>query len=243
MNFCTRCSSRLVDRESRLRCGARRHSAWRSAPTKEHPPAAGLLAFIFANSDRTLLNLVERRREVRVPLSCVSAIVIEVQTHEDTSHPLKIGGWSQDDEYATGPQSPIVGHKWEPTRKNLFHLKLGSGAGRSFVLRQIRFAAHAGHRIMLIFPVIAARALDPIYDYAAIGADNYATNDQRWSTVRAEMRHALGQLSSSESKRLTHGVANHLDGLCRRCLRLLNPNRRSLNPKPSGAAYVERTRW
>ena len=38
MNFCTRCGSRLVDRESCLRCGARRYSAWRSAPTEEHPP-------------------------------------------------------------------------------------------------------------------------------------------------------------------------------------------------------------
>jgi hypothetical protein len=213
-----------------------------SSQTAEHPPAADLPAFVFAHTERTLLSLFERRREVRVSFSYISGTVIDIQTREDTSPPLRIGAWSQEDDPATGRQSPIVGNKWQPTRNNLLRLKLGSGADRSFMLRQVRFAARAGHRITLIFPVVVARALNPIYDYAAIGAVNYATNDQRWSTAHAKIHHVWDQFPSSESKRFSDGVANHLDGLCRPCLRLLNPYRRSLNPKPSGAAYAGLTR-
>jgi hypothetical protein len=187
MKFCTRCGLRLVDRASCPRCGVRRDVAVDSSRTAEHPPAGDLPAFVFAYTERSLLGLVERKREARVSFSYISGTVIDIQTHEDSSHPLRIGAWSQEDDPATGPQSPIVAHKWQPTRNNVIHLKLGSGAERSFALRQVRFAAHAGHRITLIFPVVAARALDPIYDYAAIGAVNYATNDQRWSTAHAEI--------------------------------------------------------
>jgi hypothetical protein len=177
-----------------------------------------------------------------VSFSYISGTVIDIQTHEDTSHALRIGAWLQEDDPASGPQSPIIAHKWQPTRNNVMRLRLGSGIERSFALRQVRFTARAGHRITLIFPVVAARALNPIYDYAAIGAVNYATNDQRWSTAHAEIHQVWDQIPSSESNRFSDGVANHLDGLCRRCLRLLNPYRRSLNPKPSGAAYAGLTR-
>src|ERR1700720_2747016 len=135
-------------------------------------PAGDLPAFVFAYTERTLLSLVERRREVRVSFSYISGTAVDIQTHEDMSHPLRIGAWSQEDDPATGPQSPIVCHKWQPARNNVIRLKLGSGAERSFMLRQVRFAARAGHRITLIFPVVAARVLDPIYDYATIGAVN-----------------------------------------------------------------------
>jgi hypothetical protein len=242
MKFCTRCGSRLVDRESCPSCGGRRYAAPDSARTAEHPPAGDLPAFVFAYTERTLLSLVERKREVHVPFSYISGTVIDIQMHENTSHPLRIGAWSQEDDPATGAQSPIVGHKWQPTRNNVIRLKLGSGAERSFVLRQVRFAACAGHRITLIFPVVAARALNPIYDYAAIGSVNYATNDQRWSTAHAEIHHVWDQISSSESKRFSNGIANHLDGLCRRCLRLFNPYRQNVIQKPSGAVYAEVTR-
>jgi len=238
MSFCTRCGSHLVDRETCLGCGARRYSALRPAPTEEHPPAGDLPAFVFAYAERTFLNLVERQRQVRVPFTYMSGTVIDIHTHEDTSHPLKIGVWSQEDDPATGPRSPIVGHEWQPSRHNMIRLKLGSGAERSFVLRQVRFAARAGDRITLIFPVAATRMLNPIYDYAAIGAVNYKTGDERWSTAHAEIHQVRDQIPSSESKRFLAGVANHLDGLCRRCLRLFNPYRRSVIRKPPGAVHA-----
>jgi len=237
MNFCTRCGSRLVDRESCLRCGARRYSARRSAPTEEHPPAGDFPPFVFGYTERTLLNLVERQRQVRVPFSYVSGTVIDIQTHEDTGHLARMGIWSKEDNPAVGPQSPIVGHEWQPSRHNVIRLRLGSGAERSFVLRQVRFAARAGDRITLIFPVVAARALNSIYDYAAIGAVNHRTGDERWSTAHPEIHQVRDQLPSSESTRFLSGVANHLDGLCRRCLRLFNPYRRNVIRKPSSAAH------
>ncbi len=236
MKFCTRCGLRLVDRESCPRCGARRDVAVDSSRIAEHPPAGDLPPLVFAYTERTLLGLVERRREARVSFSYISGTVIDIQTHEDTSHPLRVGAWSQEDDPATGPQSPIVGHKWQPTRNNLLRLKLMSGAEWSYMLRQVRFTARAGHRITLIFPVVAVRALSPVYDYAAIGAINYATNDQRWSTAHAEIHHVCDQIPSSKSERFSDAVANHLDGLCRRCLRLLNPYRRNVIQRPCRAA-------
>lgn len=242
MTYCTRCGSRLVDRQTCARCGARRYSALRSAPTEEHPPAGDLPALDFAYTERTLLSLVERQRQVRVPFSYISGTVVDIQTHEDTSHPLRIGAWSQEDDPATGPQSPIVGHESQPSRSNVVRLKLGSGAERSFVLKQVRFAASAGDRITLIFPVVAARALNSLYDYAAIGAVNHRTGDEKWSTAHPEIHQVRDQLPSSESTRFLSSVANHLDGLCRRCLRLFNPYRRNVIRKPSGAAQVGLTR-
>lgn len=227
MSFCTRCGSHLVDRETCLGCGTRRYSALRSAATEEHPPADDLPAFVFAYAERTLLNLVERRRQVRVSFSYISGTVIGVQAHEDTGHLARMGIWSQEDEPSIGLRSPIVGHEWQPSRHNVIRLKLGSGDERSFVLRQVRFAARVGDRITLIFPVAATRALNPIYDYAAIGAVNYRTGDERWSTAHVEIHHMRDQLPSAESKRFLAGLASHLDGLCRRCLRLFNPYRRS----------------
>jgi hypothetical protein len=242
MTYCTRCGSRFVVRQTCSRCGARHYSALRSAPTEEHPPAGDFLPFVFGYTERTLLNLVERTREVRVPFSYISGTVIDIQTHEDTGHLARMGVWSQEDDPAVEPRSPIVGHEWQPFRHHVIRLKLGSGAERSFVLRQVRFAARAGDRITIIFPVAATRMLNPIYDYAAIGAVNYRTGDQRWSTAHAEIHHLRDHLHSSESERFLAGVANHLDGLCRRCLRLLNPYRRSVIRKPSGAAQVGLTR-
>ena len=134
MSFCTRCGLRLVDMEICHRCGVPRDSAMRSAPTEEHPPAGDLPTFVFAYTERTLLNLVECRREVRVPFSYISGTLIDIQTQEDMSHPLRIGAWSQEDDPATGPQSPIVSHKWQPTRNNVIRLKLGSGIERPFAL-------------------------------------------------------------------------------------------------------------
>lgn len=238
MTYCTRCGSRLVDRESCPRYGARRYSALRSAPTEEHPPAGDLPPFVFGYTERTLLNLVERQRQAQVSFSYISGTLIDIQTHEDTGRPLRMGVWSQEDEPAIGLRSPIVGHGWQPFRHHVIRLKLGSGAERSFVLRQVRFAARAGDRITLIFPVAATRMLNPIYDYAAIGAVNYRTGDERWSTAHAEIHQVRDQIPSSESKRFLAGVANHLDGLCRRCLRLFNPYRRSVIRKPSGAAHA-----
>ena len=238
MTLCTLCGSRLVDRQTCARCGARRYSARRSAPTEEHPPAGDFPPFVFGYTERTLLNLVERQRQARVSFSYISGTLIDIQTHEDTGHLAQMGIWSQEDEPSIGPRSPIVGHESQPSRSNVVRLKFGSGAERSFVLRQVRFAARAGDRITLIFPVAATRMLNPIYDYAAIGAVNYRTSDQRWSTANAEIHHLRDQIPSSESKRFLAGVANHLDGLCRRCLRLFNPYRRSVIRKPSGAAHA-----
>ena len=232
MTYCTRCGSRLVNRDSCPRCWARRYSALRSAPTEEQRPARDLPALVFAYAERTLLNLVERQRQMRVPFSYISGTVIDIQTHEDTGHPLKMGVWSQEDNPAVGPRSPIVGHESQPSRSNVIRLKLGSGAERSFVLRQVRFAARAGDRITLIFPVAATRMLNPIYDYAAIGAVNYRTGDERWSTAHAEIHQVRDQIPLSESKRFLAGVANHLDGLCRRCLRLFNSYRQNNSGRP-----------
>ncbi len=93
MNFCTRCGSRLVDRETCLGCGARRYSALRSAPTEEYPLAGDLPPFVFGYTERTLLNLVERQRQARVSFSYISGTLIDIHTHEDTGHLARMGIW------------------------------------------------------------------------------------------------------------------------------------------------------
>ena len=82
MKFCRRCGLRLVDRKSCPRCGASRGVALRSARTAEYPPARDLPALVFAYTERTLLGLVERRRE---SFSYISGTVIDMKTHEDAS--------------------------------------------------------------------------------------------------------------------------------------------------------------
>ena len=87
----------------------------------------------------------------------------------------------------------------------------------------MKFAPALGKRITLIFPVVTVRALNPIYDYAALAAVNYDTGEQAWSTAHPEVHQVWEAVPAEQSKRFSDALANHLEGLCRRCLRMLNP--------------------
>ena len=131
--------------------------------------------------------------------------------------------WSQPDDPIKGPQVPIIVRERQPRIRTVVGLKLGSGAERSIVLAQVKFAPARGSRITLIFPVVAVRALNPIYDYAALAAVNYDTGEQAWSTAHPEVHRLWESAPAQQSKRFGDALANHLEGLCRRYLRLLNP--------------------
>jgi hypothetical protein len=207
MNFCTRCGLRLVDR------------------TAEHPPAGELPPFVFGYTELTLLGLVERKREARVAFSYINGTRLEVRTHEDAEHAVHINLWSQPDDPQSGPRPPIVGKESQPSLRSVVKLRLGSGAERSFVLTQVRLGVSAGNRITLIFPISVERALNPIYDYAAIAAVEYAANDYTWSTTHPEIHALRDRLPADQDAPFADALASYLDGLCRRCLRLFRVNR------------------
>jgi hypothetical protein len=225
MKFCTRCGLRLVDRESCPRCGVRRDVAVYPSRTSEHPPAGDLPPFVFAYNKRTLLGLVERNREARVAFSYINGALLEIGSHEDAEHAVHIRLWSQPDDPQSGPRPPIVRKESQPSLRSIVKLKLGSGTERSFVLSQVQLGARAGNRITLIFPISIERALNPIYDYAAIAAVDFAANDYTWSTTHPEIHALRDRLPADQDEPFADALSSYLNGLCRRCLRLFRANR------------------
>jgi hypothetical protein len=239
MNFCTRCGSRLASQEICRVCGARPYRTERRQPAAEYPPAGDLPQFTF-RYNVALLGLVERERQVSVPFSYINGALADVRTHEDTVHAVHMKLWQQQDDPGSGPHGPIVGRESQPSIRNIVRLRLGSGAERSFVLTQVRFRATAGGRVTLIFPVSIERAVNPIYDYAAIAAVDYAANDFAWSTTHPEIHAIRSRVPEDQTERFGESLAGYLNGLCRRCLRLFGTHGRvAERRRQAGARHGE----
>jgi hypothetical protein len=206
-------------------CGARAFVASHRSPVAEYPAAGGLPTFIFTYNI-AFFGLIERDRKVSVPFSYINGTLLEVRSHEDAAHPVYTQLWSQRDDPHLGPHDPIVGRESLPSIRNIVRLKLGSGVERSFVLTQVRIRARAGSRITLIFPTPIERAMNPLYDHAAIAAVDYAANDYTWSTTHPEIHAIRLRLPEDRSERFADSLASYLNGLCRRCLRLFGAHRR-----------------
>jgi hypothetical protein len=238
MNFCTRCGSRMAGHEICRVCGARPYRTERRPPAAEYPPAGDLPQFTFRYGG-ALLGLVERERQVSVPFSYINGLLVDVRTHEDPVHALHMKLWQQQDDTGSGPRGPIVGRESQPSIRNIVRLRLGSGAERSFVLTQVRLRVKAGSRITLIFPVSIERAVNPVYDYAAIAVVEYAANHFTWSTTHPEIHTIRLRLSEDQTERFGESLASYLNGLCRRCLRLFGEhgrhNRRRIESAPGRA--------
>lgn len=107
----------------------------------------------------------------------INGTLLEIRSYEDAAHSVHTQIWSQNDDPLLGSRYPIVGRESRPSIRNIVRLKLGSGVERSFVLTQVRLGAKAASRITLIFPIPIERAMNPVYDYAAIAAIDYAANN------------------------------------------------------------------
>lgn len=218
MKFCTRCGSRMIDQGVCGFCGRPGYKATLEAPAAEYAPAGNLPPFNYVYR-APLLGLLERERRVVVPFSYINGILLEVRTHEDAAHPVHFRLWSQRDDPRSGPRDPIVGRESQPSIRTIVRLRLGSGAERSFVLSQAKLRTRPGSPVTLIFPVPIERAANPLYDYAAIAAVDYATNDFTWSTANPEIHAIRSRLPHDQVEPFGDSLANHLNGLCRRCLR------------------------
>lgn len=222
MKFCTRCGSRMNDRELCRVCGAVGYRPAHRLPVAEYPPAGDLPTFRY---NIPLFALMERERKVSVPLSYINGTLLEVRSYEDAAHPVHTQLWFQHDNPLSGPCDPIIDKESQPSIRSIVRLKLGSGVERSFVLTQVRLRAKAGNRITLIFPTPLERALNPVYDYAAIAAVDYVPNDYTWSTSHPEIHAIRMRLTEDQSERFADSLASYLNGLCRRCLRLFATSR------------------
>lgn len=220
MKFCTRCGSRIVDQGVCKDCGASRVAALDRNRSPERAPAGDPPTFVFSYTNRSLLGLIEHQRQVRIPFSYINGTVLEVQTHEDETRRVDMRVWLRQDDPTTGPCGPIVRQESQPSIRNVVRLRLGSGAERSFALTQVRFRAPAGSRITLIFPVQTERAMNPIYDCAALGAVDHTANYLGWSTTHPEIHALRERLSEEQAEVFADSLGSFLDGLCRRCLRL-----------------------
>jgi len=226
MNFCTRCGSRLAGLEICRVCGARPfRTERRRSPAAEYPPAGDLPPFTF-RYNVALLGLVERERQVSVSFSYLNGTLSDVRTFEDPAHAVHMKLWQQQDDPSSGPCGPIVGKQSQPSIRNIVRLRLGSGTERSFVLTQVRLRTKVGSRLTLIFPVSIERAINPVYDYAAIAAVDYAANDFTWSTTHPEIHAIRSRLPEDQAERFCDSLAGYLNGLCRRCLRLFGTHGR-----------------
>lgn len=225
MKFCTRCGSRMIDERICRFCNALAHMGGnRRVPEKL--PAGDLPAFTF-RYNIPILGLLARERCESVPFSYVNGTLFEIRTYQDAAHSVHIKIWSQKDNPCLGSSDPIVGRESQPWIRNIVRLRLGSGAERSFVLTQVRSRAKAGNRIGLIFPTPIERALNPIYDYAAIAAVDYGTNDYTWSTTHPEIYAIRSRVPEDEDDAFTDSLACFLNGLCRRCLRVFGTRNRT----------------
>ncbi|SRR5579875_658411 len=241
MKFCTRCGSRIVDQGICGVCGRPPYRAWRQAPTAEYAPAGNLPPFNYIYSV-PLLGLLERERRVVVPFSYINGILLEVRSYEDAAHPIHFKLWSQRDDPCSGPRGPIVGAESQPYLRTIVRLRLADGAKRSFVLSQAKLRSRPGSQITLIFPAPIERAAHPLYDYAAIAAVDYATHDFAWSTAHPEIDALRSRLPEDQIEPFGNSLANHLNGLCRRCLRQFAQYRRPERRYRLAAANQEASR-
>jgi hypothetical protein len=224
MKFCTRCGSRMAGEEICRVCAAHPYRTERRVPAAEYPPAGDLPQFTF-RYNVALLGLVERERQVSIPFSYINGALVDVRTHEDPANAVHTKLWEQRDDPKSEPRGPIVGRQSQPSIRNIVRFRLGSGAERSFVLTQVRFRAKAGSGVTLLFPVSIERASNPVYDYAAIAAVDYAANDFTWSTTHPEIHAIRSRLPEDQAERFGDSLASYLNGLCRRCLRLFAHHR------------------
>ncbi len=236
MKFCTRCGSRMNDREICGACGAVGYRPAHRLPVAEYPPAGDLPTFTFTYSI-PLLALIERERKVSVPFSYIDGTLLEVRSYEDAAHPVHTQLWFQHDNPLSGPCDPIIDKESQPSIRSIVRLKLGSGVERSFVLTQVRLRAKVGSRITGIFPAPIERALNPVYDYAAIAAVDYLANDYTWSTTHPEIHTIRTRLPEDQSESFADSLASYLDGLCRRCLRLFGQPRGQHRTYQVGAGH------
>jgi hypothetical protein len=239
MKFCTKCGSRMIDQSNCHVCGRPAYGAPRCVP--EYAPAGNLPAFHYVYR-APLLGPLERERRIVVPFSYINGTLLEVRAHEDAAHPIHFKLWSQQDDPRSGPRDPIVGRRSQPSIRTIVRLRLGSGAERSFVLSQAKLRARPESRITLIFPVAVERALNPLYDYAAIAAVDHAARDFAWSTAHPELDALRSRLPEKQIEPFGDALANHLNGLCRRCLRLFAQYRRSERRYDLAAADQELSR-
>jgi len=224
-------------------CGVCAAPAFRAAsPEVEYPAAGDLRSFIFKYKVH-LLGLIERERSLGVPFSFVNGTLLEIRTYQDAPNSVHIKIWSEKDDPRLGPCDPIVGKETQPTVRSIVRLKLGSGVERSFVLTQVRPRTKAGNRIGLIFPAPVVRALNPLYDHAALAALDYAANNYTWSTTHPEIHAIRSRLPEDQDHAFTDSLASYLNGLCRRCLRLFKAHERYTQPRYRvGAGQAELNR-
>ena len=241
MRFCTRCGSRMIDRDTCGVCGASAYKAPHRSPVAEYAPTGDLPAFNF-KYPVPFLGLVERERDVSVPFSYINGTLLDIRTHEVSGHSVHVKLWSQQDDPKLGPRGPIVGRQSQPSIRNIVRLRLGSGAERSFLLTQVRFRAKAGDRIALIFPAPVERAINPVYDDDAIAAVDYAANDFTWSTTHPEIHAIRSPLPEELAEAFGDSLASYLNGLCRRCLRLFGGQRDERRRYRIAAEHQELTR-
>jgi hypothetical protein len=239
MKFCTRCGSRMMGQGICGVCGRPAYGAWRQAPTAEYQPAGDLPPFKYIYRV-PLLGLLERERQVVVPFSYINGILLDVRTYEDAAHPIHFKLWSQTDDARSGPRGAIVGRESLPSMRSIVHFRLGSGAERPFVVTQVKLRARAGSHLTLIFPVSIERAINPVYDYAAIAAVDYTADDFMWSTAHPEIHAIRSRMPEGQAERFGDSLANYLNGLCRRCLRLFGTRGRVAQRRyQAGARYAE----
>jgi hypothetical protein len=224
------------DREICGTCGGVGYKPAHRLPVAEYPPVGDLPTFT-STYKIPLVGLIERQQKVSVPFSYINGTLLEVRSYEDAAHPVHTQLWSQHDDPLSGPRDPIVGKESQPSIRSIVRLMLGSGIERSFVLPQVRLRAKAGNRITLIFPTPVERALNPVYDYAAIAAVDYLANDYTWSTTHPEIHTIRTRLPEDQSESFADSLATYLDGLCRRCLRLFGQRRGQHHTYQVGAGH------
>jgi hypothetical protein len=238
MKFCTRWGSRMNDREICRACGAVEYRTADRLSVTEYPPAGGLPTFAFTYSV-PFLGLIERERKVSVPFSYINGTLSEVRSHEDAAHLVHTQLWSRLDDPVRGPRDPIVSRESRPSIRNIVRLKLGSGVKRAFVLTQVRLRAKASSQITLIFPTPIERALNSVYDYAAIAAVDYEANDYTWSTTHPKIHAIRTRLPEHQDAGFTDSLASYLNGLCLRCLRLFGQHRGPQRPYQAASRHAE----
>ncbi|SRR5579875_730764 len=241
MKFCTRCGLRMIDQSNCRVCGKPGYRATLEAPAAEYAPAGDLPPFKYVYRV-PLLGPLERERRVVIPFSYINGTLIETSSHEDAAHPVCFRVWSQRDDPRFGPRDPIVGRESQPSIRTIVRLRLGSGAERSFVLSQAKLRTRSESRITLIFPVAVERALNPLYDYAAIAAVDHAAHDFAWSTAHPEIDALRSRLPEDQIEPFGDALANHLNGLCPRCLRLFAQYRKPERRYDLAAADQELSR-
>ncbi len=239
MKFCTKCGSQMIDQSNCPVCGKRAYGAPPLAAA--YPPAGNLPPFTYAYA-APLLGLLERERRVVVPFSYINGTLVEVRAYEDVDHPVRFRVWSERDDPRSGPQSPIVGRESQPSIRSILRLWLADGAARSFVLANAKLRSRPGNPLTLIFPVQVERAANPLYDYAAVAAVDYAANDFAWSTANPEIHALRSRLPEDQCEPFGDSMASYLNGLCRRCLRQFGPRAQQQRQYQMAASHAELSR-